>query len=104
MVLNSKVHHEIGTHTFSQIVVDDPDCTRDIFRSQIAACVELHHRWGLNLQFNLGSDANLFAGLEAIFTYASQLRDPGRLEIFTMQQVGQLIHQLRSESTVNNLG
>jgi hypothetical protein len=63
---------------------------------------ELFHLWFH--PFNLGSDANLFAGLEAIFTYASQLRDQGRLEILTMQQAGQLVHQLRPESTVNNLG
>lgn len=50
MVLKAKTEHEIGTHTFSHIVVDDPDCTRAIFRSQIEACVELHHAWGLNLQ------------------------------------------------------
>jgi hypothetical protein len=50
MVLNANTQHEIGTHTFSHIVVDDPDCTREIFRSQLKACVDLHKRYKLDLK------------------------------------------------------
>jgi peptidoglycan/xylan/chitin deacetylase (PgdA/CDA1 family) len=46
-ILRAQVDHEIGTHTFSHIVVDDPDCNREIFRSQLEACIEVHRRFGL---------------------------------------------------------
>lgn len=46
-VMSAQVSHEIGTHTFSHIVVDDPDCTRPIFRSQIDACISVHRQFGL---------------------------------------------------------
>lgn len=49
MVRSAQIAHEIGTHTFSHVVVDDPACTADIFRSQLAACAELHSRYGLGL-------------------------------------------------------
>ncbi|MGH2447954.1 MAG: hypothetical protein ACRDFS_05060 [Chloroflexota bacterium] len=47
MVLSAELNHEIATHTFSHIVVGDPDCDRDIFRSQLAACKRLHDGLGL---------------------------------------------------------
>jgi peptidoglycan/xylan/chitin deacetylase (PgdA/CDA1 family) len=49
MVLQAEVHHEIGTHTFSHIVVSDPDCTEGIFCSQLEACIEIHGRFGLKI-------------------------------------------------------
>lgn len=49
MVLNSPIKHEIGTHTFSHIVVGDTDCTEEIFRSQLTACVDAHRTYGLNI-------------------------------------------------------
>lgn len=49
MVLRASVQHEIGTHTFSHIIAGDPDCTREIFRSQLVACIELHRARGLDL-------------------------------------------------------
>ena len=42
--------HEIGTHTFSHIIVDDPACTPEIFASQITACAALHKQRGLPLK------------------------------------------------------
>jgi peptidoglycan/xylan/chitin deacetylase (PgdA/CDA1 family) len=49
MVLQAAVDHEIGTHTFSHIVADDPACTPEIFRSQIEACIVLHRALGLSI-------------------------------------------------------
>jgi peptidoglycan/xylan/chitin deacetylase (PgdA/CDA1 family) len=48
-VLSAKVQHEIATHTFTHIVVDDPACTAEIFRSQLAACASAHRRHGLEI-------------------------------------------------------
>jgi len=50
MVHSAPVKHEIATHTFSHIVVDDPACTAEIFRSQLTACAELHQRHGLEFR------------------------------------------------------
>jgi peptidoglycan/xylan/chitin deacetylase (PgdA/CDA1 family) len=49
MVLSARANHEVGTHTFSHVIVGDPACTAEIFRSQLAACVDLHRRSGLEL-------------------------------------------------------
>ena len=43
------VPHEIGTHTFSHVIMDDPACTREIPASQLAACREMHGSRGLEL-------------------------------------------------------
>lgn len=48
-VRGRKVAHEIGTHTFSHVIMDDPACTREIAASQLAACRELHRSHGLEL-------------------------------------------------------
>jgi hypothetical protein len=49
-ILKANPEHEIGTHTFSHVVADDPACTPEIFRSQVEACRELHRRHGLELK------------------------------------------------------
>lgn len=50
MVLSARMKHEVGTHTFSHIIVGDPACTTDIVRSQLAACKRLHDGRGLPLR------------------------------------------------------
>jgi Polysaccharide deacetylase len=50
MVVEAQSNHEIATHTFSHIVVDDPNCTPEIFRSQLQACADLHKKHGLPFQ------------------------------------------------------
>jgi peptidoglycan/xylan/chitin deacetylase (PgdA/CDA1 family) len=42
--------HEMGTHTFSHIVVGDPACTREEFRSQLRACRDVHEARGLGMR------------------------------------------------------
>lgn len=64
-VMASPVGHEIGSHTFSHIVVDDPACTADIVRSQLAACCALHAQHGLTLQ-SLVFPRNRIAHLEVL--------------------------------------
>lgn len=49
-VLRAPVLHEVGTHTFSHIVADDPACTREIFLSQMQACARLHEAWGVHMR------------------------------------------------------
>ena len=49
-VLRARVVHEVATHTFSHVVVDDPECTREIFRSQMQACARLHDAWGVPMR------------------------------------------------------
>ena len=46
-VRGARVPHEIGTHTFSHIIVDDPGCGEAVFRSELAKCVALHRELGL---------------------------------------------------------
>ncbi|MCC7492974.1 MAG: polysaccharide deacetylase family protein [Fimbriimonadaceae bacterium] len=41
------VDHEVGTHTFSHVVLGDPACDAATARSQLAACRELHQAHGL---------------------------------------------------------
>ena len=48
-VRGRQVPHEIGTHTFSHVIMDDPACTREIAVSQLAACRRLHETHGLEL-------------------------------------------------------
>ena len=65
MVLSARVKHEIGTHTFSHIIVDDPACTAQIFRSQLTACVDLHNRYGLEIH-SIVFPRNRIAHLEVL--------------------------------------
>jgi peptidoglycan/xylan/chitin deacetylase (PgdA/CDA1 family) len=45
-----KVHQEIGCHNFSHIIVGDPGCSADAFRSELAACRTLAERSGTDLK------------------------------------------------------
>ena len=49
-VLAAETLHEIASHTFSHVIVGDAACTREIARSQLLKCRELHERWGLELK------------------------------------------------------
>ncbi len=49
-VIDAKVEHDIGSHTFSHVIIGDPACTREIAYSQFAKCRELHHSYGLELK------------------------------------------------------
>lgn len=46
-IARASVGHEIATHTFSHVDTDRAECTRDVFRSEIAACKAVHERRGL---------------------------------------------------------
>jgi hypothetical protein len=48
-VMKTQVRHDIGSHTFTHIIVGDPACTREIALSQFRKCVEVHARYGLKL-------------------------------------------------------
>ena len=49
-VMDAKVEHDIGSHTFSHVIVGDPACTREIAYSQFAKCDEIHRGHGLELK------------------------------------------------------
>ena len=49
-VLAAETRHEIASHTFSHVIVGDAACTREIARSQLLKCRELHERRGLELK------------------------------------------------------
>lgn len=40
-VRRSKVHHEIGCHSFSHQQFGDPECTEELAKAEIAKCIEL---------------------------------------------------------------
>ncbi len=46
-ILNSKVKHEIGCHTFSHIDCRDVVCSPEVFQAELAACKEAAERFGL---------------------------------------------------------
>lgn len=64
-VLAADAPHEIGTHTFSHVVLGDPACTADIARSQLEACRRLHEARGLTLR-SLVFPRNVIGHLEVV--------------------------------------
>ena len=48
MILNSKINHEIGCHTFSHIDCRDEVCTPEHFRAEINACLQASNRFGID--------------------------------------------------------
>jgi len=50
VVKSARTKHEIGSHTFSHIIVDDPACTREIFLSQLNKCKALHEKHSLEFK------------------------------------------------------
>lgn len=48
-ILNSKVKHEIGCHTFSHIDCRDEVCPKDVFDAEINLCKELATQKGIKL-------------------------------------------------------
>ena len=49
MILNSKVNHEIGCHTFSHIDTSDEFCPSEVFVSELEACKNAASQFGLEL-------------------------------------------------------
>lgn len=49
-ILDSKVHHEIGCHTFSHIDCRDEVCSSDVFDSEIEVCKSEAEKLGLQLK------------------------------------------------------
>jgi hypothetical protein len=47
MILNSKIPHEISTHTFSHIDFSDRHCPREVAEDEIVACLEAMKPYGL---------------------------------------------------------
>ena len=50
MILNSKVNHEIGCHTFSHIDTSDELCPSEVFLSELEACKNAASQFGLELK------------------------------------------------------
>jgi len=50
LILNSKVKHAIGCHTFSHIDCSDEICPKDVFVAEINECKKLAAEKGLNLK------------------------------------------------------
>jgi len=48
MILNAKVNHEIGCHTFSHIDFSDKNCPESVAVDEIKACVEVAYEHGLS--------------------------------------------------------
>lgn len=49
-ILNAKIKHEIGCHSFSHIDLTYKNCPRKVAEDEIKACVELSKKWGTNLK------------------------------------------------------
>ena len=50
MILDAKVKHEIGCHTFSHIDCRDEVCPPDLMRAELRECKKLAKEWGINLK------------------------------------------------------
>ena len=50
MILNAKVDHEIGCHTFSHIDTSDELCSNDVFISELNACKNAALQYNLELK------------------------------------------------------
>ena len=49
MILNSRVEHEIGSHTFSHIDCRDSVCSPELFRSELQSCKKAAEKFELDL-------------------------------------------------------
>lgn len=49
-VMECKVPQEIGCHNFSHVIVGDPECSRETFESELAACERLATEKGITLK------------------------------------------------------
>jgi len=65
-IMNSKVKHEIGCHTFSHIDCRDSICSKKVFDSEISECKRLAEQFNVNLEsfvhpgHTIGNLDNLF--------------------------------------------
>lgn len=50
LILNSKVKHEIGCHTFSHIDCSDKICSSEVFNAEIEECIKIANEWGIGLK------------------------------------------------------
>ena len=77
-ILNSKIKHEIGCHSFSHIDLTYNNCPQEVAEDEIKACVELSKDWGISLKtfvFPAGTYGN-FEGLKKyrFITYRKSLK------------------------------
>ena len=49
-ILNSRVEHEVGCHSFSHIDFSDKNCPRKVAEDEIKACIEVAKQWDINLK------------------------------------------------------
>jgi hypothetical protein len=50
MILDSKVNHEVGSHTFTHIDFSDKNCPRDVANDEIIACKRAAEPYGISLE------------------------------------------------------
>jgi len=50
IILNSKIKHEIGCHTFSHIDCSDAICPPEVFNDEIDECKLIANKWNLDLK------------------------------------------------------
>lgn len=49
-IRGARVHHEIGTHTFTHVIAADPAVTPTVWEAQLAKCAALHAERGLPMR------------------------------------------------------
>jgi len=64
---------------------------------------QLYHLWFHPFNLNTDSDA-MFSGLEQIFSYASRMREEGRLNILTMEEYAGHLEKEKKESSAAPFG
>lgn len=71
-ILNSRVKHEIGCHTFSHIDFSYENCPPEVAEDEIKACVYSAKRWGITLK-SMVFPGGTFGNLEVLKKYGFQI-------------------------------
>jgi peptidoglycan/xylan/chitin deacetylase (PgdA/CDA1 family) len=65
-ILNSKVKHEIGCHTFSHIDCRDSVCTPELFKAELEACNQAANRVGIDKMESFVHPGHTIGNLETL--------------------------------------
>jgi peptidoglycan/xylan/chitin deacetylase (PgdA/CDA1 family) len=49
-ILAAEPEHDVGSHSFSHVIFNDPGCTREVAEAEVGKCVELARGMGVELE------------------------------------------------------
>lgn len=80
MILNAKVKHEIGCHTFSHIDCRDEVCPPEVFEDEVNMCIKAADKYNIKLK-SFVHPAHIIGNLNKLveFGFTSFQTDPGNI-------------------------